>query len=96
MVFVDPLQNLGQALIVGSLFASGAMGAQLWALAFNDERRIERLTLGELYGYGDLAVAGAEMQKIVVLLKRHYPALDDVEISRLTIEQIRSLVTQRG
>jgi hypothetical protein len=96
MVFINPLQNLGQALIVGSLFASGAMGAQLWALAFNDERRIERLTLGELYGYSNLAAAGAEVQRIVDLLKRQYPALDDVEIGRLPTEQIRSLAARPG
>jgi hypothetical protein len=97
LIFLGPpVLNLGQALVVGSLFASGAMSAQLWALAYTTERKLEGLTLGELNGHARLAAIGAELQTLTAALQAKYPALEELEVSRLTVDQIRERAIKRS
>jgi hypothetical protein len=61
----EPLHDLGLALVVGALFALGAGGAQVWAVAQERQRTLRERTLGEGYFDGTLVDLGRDVLKVI-------------------------------
>jgi hypothetical protein len=69
-ISTGPLHDLGLALVVGSLFAIGAGGAQVWAVAQERQRTLRERTLGEDYFDGAVAELGHHLLEITAEIER--------------------------
>jgi hypothetical protein len=84
------MHDLGIALVVGSLFAAGAFGAQVWAVTAERQRLIREATLGLPYFYGDLFERGDELRRATAVLERSDDRTEDrLPIFELGIKDIR-------
>jgi len=91
-VIGDPVRDLGFALVVGSLFAGGALGAQVFGFAHERETQLRERTLGPLYFAEDLAELGAELSDATARVRQlgRFDR-DGVPLSWLEVHEIRDL-----
>lgn len=93
----EPVRDLGFALVVGSLFASGALWGQLWAVAFQREKQLLERTVGPNFLHEDLDTLGAELRAAMDRVANLGGLSGDGQpISRMSIDQIRSRLDGGG